>query len=58
MDPILYNRVYGDRVNKETILEYIEYLEFCHLYCIIENHVWRVRSEVRSWGKAFIVKIN
>ena len=48
MDLTLYNKVYGDGVNKEIILGHTEYLEFCHLYCIIENHVWRVRSKVRS----------
>ena len=58
MDPALYNEVYGDGIDKEVIPEYVKYLEPCHLYCIIENHVWRVGSEARNWEKAFIIKIN
>ena len=48
MDPALYNKVYEDRINKETILGYIEYLKLCHLYYIIENHVRRVGSEAKN----------
>ena len=48
MDPALHNRVYGDRINKETILEHTEYLKPCHLHCTIENHVRRVGFEARS----------
>ena len=48
MDPALYNKVYRGGINKETILGYTEYLEPCHLHCIIKNHVQRVRSKIKS----------
>ena len=48
MDPALYNRVYGDGINKETILGHAGYLKPCHLYYTIENHIQRIGSEARS----------
>ena len=48
MDPALYNKVHKDGINKETILEHTKYLEPCHLYYTIKNHVRRVGSEAKS----------
>ena len=48
MDLTLHNKVYRDRINKEIILEYTEYLKPCHLHYIIENHIRRVRPKIKS----------
>ena len=39
MDPVLYFGIYGEGVEQTVILEYIEYVEFKHLYCLIKNYV-------------------
>ena len=58
MDPALHNGIYGDRVNKEVISRYIEYLKPYYLYCLTEDYIRGVKSKVESKGKTFIIKIN
>ena len=58
MDLALYNKIYKDRVDKEVILRYTEYLKPCYLYCLTEDYVWGVKSKVESREKTPIIKIN
>ena len=48
MNPALYYKIYGDRVNKEIILRYIEYFKSYYLPCLIKNYVRRVKPKVKS----------
>ena len=48
MDPTLYIKVYGEGVNKVTILGYTEYTKARHLPDLIINYVWRARPKVES----------
>ena len=58
MDPTLYNKIYKDGVDKETILKYTEYLKPRHLHHLIKDYVWRAKLKVKSKGKASIIKVN
>ena len=58
MDPVLYYGIYGEGVDKQTILRYIGYVKFCYLYNLIKNYVWRAWLKVKNWREASIIKIN
>ena len=48
MDPALYNKIYGDGINKEIIPKYVGYLKPYYLYYLTEDHVRGVKSEVEN----------
>ena len=48
MDSALYDKIYGEGVNKQVILKYIGYAEPHYLYSLIENYVWRAWLKVEN----------